>query len=125
MTDQDRSTFFQNTKWPMLDVADPLSGWEMAEVLQTSAGNATNDLYGKLYVHIHSLLHTFKQRLASVGAKFELYNLNARDLPRFLAPNTFARIEVWLLGPCFGRSLLNSLRHRTFAIITAWVLFCQ
>ena len=105
----------------MLDTADPLSGWGMAEVLQTDAGNAANDLYGKLYVHICSLLHTFRNRLTSVGATFELYNSNVRDLPRFLAPNTFARIEVCLLGPCFARFLLNSHRHRTFAIITAWV----
>lgn len=80
--------------WPMMDDAEPLSGWDLAEVLQTSTGTAINDLYGKLFVHVRSVLISFKRRLSSSGARFELYNSNATELPQIFAPNTFARIEV-------------------------------
>jgi hypothetical protein len=78
----------------MMDSADPLGGWEFAEVLSTDNGNAAYDIHGKLFVHVTSLLRSFKQRLLNTGAKFEIYNLNATELPGTLAPTKFARIEV-------------------------------
>ena len=78
----------------MMDEAEPLSGWDFAEILKVKAGMASNDLYGKLYVHISSALRAFTNRLNTVGATLELHNANARDLPQILKPNTFARIEV-------------------------------
>lgn len=78
----------------MMDSANPLKGWDLAEILQTHVGTAVNDLYGKLFVHVRSALVSFKRRLSRTGAHFELYNLNVVELPDVLAPNTFARIEV-------------------------------
>lgn len=78
----------------MSDTADPLGGWNFVEILQTSAGLAGNDLYGKLFVHVRSTLLSFKHRLLEEGVKLELHNLNATELPQTLTPATFARIEV-------------------------------
>lgn len=84
----------------MLNGTEPLSGWDFAEVLSTKSGTAINDLYGRLFVHVRSALLSFKHRLSSAGANFELYNLNATELPQTLAPTTFARIEVRHLTSC-------------------------
>lgn len=78
----------------MMDSADPLSGWEIADVLGTNIGNATNDLYGKLYAHVWETLLSFQHRLCSTGVNFELHCLDAKDLPNTLALESFARIEV-------------------------------
>lgn len=78
----------------MIDTDDPLSGWNLADVLGTNIGNAAYDLYGKLYVHVGSLLLSFKHRLSNTGADFELHNLESAELEKTLAPTTFARIEV-------------------------------
>ena len=78
----------------MLDDADPLAGWFGSEVSKTDAGRATNDIYGKLFVHVRSLLLTFVQRLRNTGAEFGIHNLNATNLPEALGTTRFARIEV-------------------------------
>lgn len=78
----------------MLDAAEPIDGWDFAELLETNIGNAAHDLYGKLYVHVGSLLLSFKDRLSTTGVNFLIHNMNATELHKNLAPNTFARIEV-------------------------------
>lgn len=78
----------------MMDSADPLGGWDFAEVLATNIGNAAHDLYGKLFVHVSSLLLSCKRRLSNTGATFEMHNLNATELPKTLGSTRFARIEV-------------------------------
>lgn len=78
----------------MMDSAEPLGGWDFAEVLETNIGNAAYDLYGKLFVHVGSLLLSFKHRVSTTGVNFVVYNLNATELPKALTPTTFARIEV-------------------------------
>lgn len=86
----------------MMDSADPLGGWDFAEVLEADTGNAAYDLYGKLFVRISSLLLSFKRRLSSTGANFEMYNLNATELPKTLGSARFARIEVCHSSLCKG-----------------------
>jgi hypothetical protein len=83
----------------MMDSAEPLCGWDIAETLPTNTGNAANDLYGKLFVHLRSALWSFRTRLSEAGVNFELYNLDATELPKTLAGTAFARIEVWS-GAC-------------------------
>lgn len=78
----------------MTEIAEPLGGWDFAEVLSTQVGTAANDLYGKLFAHVRSVLFSFVQHLRCTGVEFELHNLNATELPQTLAPTTFARIEV-------------------------------
>lgn len=81
----------------MMNSADPLSGWTFADVLKTDNGSATNDLYGKLSAHIRATLLALIHRLSSVGANFELYHVNAIELPAKLTPAPFARIEGYML----------------------------
>ena len=79
----------------MSDAENPLAGWFFAHVQRTNAGNASMDIYGKLYVHIYSRLLLFIQRLSNTGVNFEIRNLDATELPKALAPTKFARIDVW------------------------------
>lgn len=78
----------------MKDSADPLDGWNPNEILSIDIAPATNDVYGKLFCYLTSLLTSFHRRLASHGAKFQLVNVNATDLPDQLGALRFARIEV-------------------------------
>ena len=78
----------------MLDDADPLAGWFGPKVSETNAGRATNDIYGKLFVHVRSLLLSFVQRLRNIGTEFGIHNLNATNLPKVLGTTRFARIDV-------------------------------
>jgi hypothetical protein len=74
---------------------DPITGWSLAQVLQTDAGAASKDVYGKLYVHIRARLLSFIRRLSNTGTKFEIHNLDATQLPSVLGSTKFARIDVW------------------------------
>lgn len=55
----------------MNELADPTMGWSFSEVLNTDAGSAVHDIYGKLYAHVGSVLSKFKQHLSDTGARFE------------------------------------------------------
>lgn len=89
---------FQGEEWPMMDSADPLSGWSLAEVLSTSAGPADNDIYGKLYNHIKSVLARFYRRLLDTTVEFHLFNADAAELSTHTKNLSFARIEVCQLN---------------------------
>ena len=78
----------------MNELADPTMGWSFPEVLNTDAGSAIHDIYGKLYAHVGSVLSKFKQRLSDTGARFELHNTDLIDLKDVYAPATFDRIEA-------------------------------
>lgn len=67
---------------------------ELTEVLNTDAGNAVHDIYGKLYAHLGSVLSKFKRHLSGTGVRFELHNVDLLSLKNVYAPETFDRIEV-------------------------------
>lgn len=85
---------FNGEEWPMMDSADPLSGWSYTEVLSTPVGPAANDIYGKLYHHVKSLLARFYRRVVDTNNEFHLFNLDAAELPMHISHLSFARIEV-------------------------------
>jgi hypothetical protein len=92
---QPNPTFFQNTEsWSMHDNADPLNGWSMKEVEATPTGPATSDIYGKLFHHVRLALKVFLERISSSSVTFELFQVDASDLPSHLEKRTFDRIEV-------------------------------
>ncbi|KAM0712890.1 hypothetical protein Q7P35_000340 [Cladosporium inversicolor] len=91
-------TLFLSSAWPIMDDVEPLEGWNFAEVLETKHSSAANDVYGKLFIHIGSVLSSFNHRLSKFGANFELRNLDAAELPRVLNPGSFARIETSNIG---------------------------
>lgn len=89
------STFYQNDKnWPMTDSADPLDGWDLGAIIQNSKGSAANDIYGKLFNYLGELLSSFVKQLSSREVAFELFNMDAQNLPRHFGGRKFARIEV-------------------------------
>jgi hypothetical protein len=79
----------------MKDDAEPLHGWSLREVLEQRAGPASNDLYGKLYRHLHDLLSSFRRRLRkSHSCNFKLSHMDAKALAGdFGDAVTFDRIE--------------------------------
>lgn len=78
----------------MPDNADPLTGWSPEEVHRTSSGPAKADIYGKLFVHLRTVLRSFLQRLSSSQVSFELYQEDASVLPGYLSHGSYSRIEV-------------------------------
>lgn len=100
-----------------------MKGWSFSEVLATNSGSASNDLYGKLYVHVRSILGTFRHCLLEHGVTSELLSIDAADLPAYLPKAYFARIEVCKrTGPAaLGTRWLVFYRHRTYATRTTFV----
>lgn len=78
----------------MKDNADPLHGWCSKEVAQTSSGAATADIYGKLFYYLRAVLRTFLVRLRNSNVSFQLYEVDAVDLPAYLGSEAFSRIEA-------------------------------
>ncbi|CAH0056152.1 unnamed protein product [Clonostachys solani] len=88
-------TMFQNpNEWPMPYVADPLHGWDMHEISAKSSSPATSDRYGILQAHVQTLLQLFHSRLRTHSCSFQLFNLNATELPDYLKEASFSRIEM-------------------------------
>lgn len=77
----------------MDDKADPLDGWPIEDIEQT-ASPAVNDLYGKLATYLRRTISKMLERLTAVKVHFQVYNMDARDLPGHLKEHSYARIEV-------------------------------
>lgn len=78
----------------MKDDADPIHGWRMSDISSALTGAATNDIYGKLVVHLRDQISRFHRRLSATDIFFHLTNVNAEDLYDYVQPVTFDRIEV-------------------------------
>jgi hypothetical protein len=78
----------------MRDNADPLDGWSLKEVEDSSSGPAAADIYGKLFYYIRAVLRTFLLRLSGLQVSFQLFHMDASDLPDHLEGGSFSRIEV-------------------------------
>ncbi|RAL12396.1 uncharacterized protein BO97DRAFT_424484 [Aspergillus homomorphus CBS 101889] len=106
-------TLFQTVGyWPMTDRPDPLHGWSLKEVLSTSSGAATADIYGKLYFHLRRLLDAFLNRMSDAKLTFEFHHKDTSLLVDHLDRNSFDRIEgSWVFGMSFFRGTLASISH--------------
>lgn len=89
-----RSTLFSGKNWMLSDAEDPLSSWNLGDVLQANIGPATNDRFGKLYGYLQSLLCKFYRRLATLEVEFQVHSQDIRKLPAAVGEQKFARIEV-------------------------------
>jgi len=78
----------------MRDNANPLHGWSLKEVEDTSSGPAAADIYGKLFYHIRAVLQAFLLRLSCLQVSFRLFQVDASDLSHYLEGGSFSRIEV-------------------------------
>ncbi|QSZ28709.1 hypothetical protein DSL72_003209 [Monilinia vaccinii-corymbosi] len=96
-------TFFQGTYfWPRLDFSDPLDAWSSDEFL-SNPSPARNDVYGSLYFHLQDQLRHFCQRIGNLQVRFQLFELDAMDLPgilkeRGVEKHYFDRIETSNIG---------------------------
>ena len=91
----DYRTFFQTKDtWPIKDNADPLDGWSLKEVENSSSGPAVADMYGKLFCYIRAVLRAFLVRLSNLQISFRLFQVEASQLPDYLERGHFSRIEV-------------------------------
>lgn len=98
----------------MKDSADPLRGWDFAEVLKTPSGPARNDIYCKLFYYLRELFSSFHRRLSSLNTSFQLFHLDAQDLPDYLETGTFARIEVHMHHTLRGGVANNPIPGRQY-----------
>lgn len=78
----------------MRDNADPLNGWSLKEVEESSSGPAAADIYGKLFYHVRAVLRAFLLRLSGLQVSFRLFQVDGSDLPDHLEGGSFSRIEV-------------------------------
>lgn len=78
----------------MKDNADPLHGWSLEEVSNTTSGAATADLYGKLFIYLRNMLRAFLSRIRNSKISFKLLHLDASSLPGHLDNDSFSRIDV-------------------------------
>lgn len=77
----------------MSDQANPSSGWLTTDVKQTSSP-APEDWYGKLYLFVYKVLKKFLGRLKDLRVSFDIYNVDAKELPLNLKHGIYSRIEV-------------------------------
>ena len=84
----------------MKDNASPRDGWLFHEYME-NAPAAKADEFGAIFFHIRGLLLKFCSRLRSSNISFRLFNMDARDIGRYLDDMKFDRIEVRhaLIGP--------------------------
>ena len=87
-------TLFQLNEWPMKDSADPIQGWYRTDFGVANFGPATNDIFGRLFHGLKSVLTSFYDRTSSNRCNFQLLNVDAIELPPLLEKERFARIEV-------------------------------
>jgi hypothetical protein len=87
-------TLFQSGGWPMESDMGPLDGWCRDDVASTSAGPASNDLYGLLYHYLRNIFSGFRQRVSENPFQFQLPNIEAKELRNNVDGLQFDRIEV-------------------------------
>lgn len=93
-----RRTFFQCSFWPMTDSNLPIDGYSREEVLAAGSPATKNDLFGKLYVHLHGLFTKFRQRAKVFSLTFQMFNVAVDGLPAVLAEQHYDRIEVGIVS---------------------------
>ena len=85
----------------MKDNASPRDGWLFYEYMKDVPA-ATADEFGAIFFHLRGLLLKFCSRLRSSNISFRLFNVDARNIGRYLDDMKFDRIEVRtaLTSPC-------------------------
>ncbi|KAL6702167.1 hypothetical protein J3F84DRAFT_399618 [Trichoderma pleuroticola] len=98
--------------WPMTECDDPLQGWSLKDVEDSSSGPATADIYGKLFSHIRTTLGAFLTRLSDSQTSFRLFCMGFSELSTILECGTFNRIEV----SNEADNLLAGMHHTAFVM---------
>ncbi|KAH6612355.1 hypothetical protein C7974DRAFT_466782 [Boeremia exigua] len=88
------SFFHEDRTWPMMDDASPLDGWNYHEYIKF-APRASNDIMGSFFFFLRDTLLCFCKRIEDIDIHFQLFNVDARELPRYLSTEeSFDCIEV-------------------------------
>jgi hypothetical protein len=77
----------------MNDKADPSAGWLVTDIENTQ-WPAKWDWYGKLYTHVSDLLKRFLDAFQKHSIRFDVFNLDVKELPQHLQAGRYCRIEV-------------------------------
>ncbi|KAK1240145.1 LOW QUALITY PROTEIN: hypothetical protein MKX08_007587 [Trichoderma sp. CBMAI-0020] len=94
--DTPNPTLFESDQWPLKDSSDPLEGWNIFDIVNTTPRAAPSDVYGKLYFYLQHAFKAFIEKSISQNASFQLFNVDAEDLSKHLERGTFSRIEFIL-----------------------------
>ncbi|TFK25256.1 hypothetical protein FA15DRAFT_590857 [Coprinopsis marcescibilis] len=88
------SLFSLDGRWLQSDFADPLEGWDIAEVVEAGKkyGACSEDIYGCLYFFLSDQLRTFASRLRRFHITFTLLSLDMTVLAKGIREN------VWSTG---------------------------
>ncbi|KAM0438690.1 hypothetical protein ACHAPT_001446 [Fusarium lateritium] len=92
--DTPNPTLFHGAHWPYKDDIEPIHGWSLVEVMETSSGAAPSDQYGKLFYHLRKLFADFCEGLKERNISFRLYEQDIHILAKSLETQAYARIEV-------------------------------
>ena len=94
----------------MKDNSDPLNSYTLDEILKTSSGPASKDIYGKLHYFLKETFASLHHRFRLLDTTFQLFCLDVLDLPSHLGETLFSRIEVSNCSSC------QTVKTRTPAI---------
>lgn len=78
----------------MMDTAYPIAGWKFSEIVKQDTGLATNDVYGKLFHYVSSMLQSFHRRMRSLDIEIKMFCNDVQNLKDFVHEQLFDRIEV-------------------------------
>jgi hypothetical protein len=91
--------FSRDKQWHQGDIADPMNGFSVDEVLKQSQ-MPTNDIYGALHSYVRDLIHGFCERIADMIVGFTIFPHHVEPLAdifhRTPADVHFDRIDVSL-----------------------------
>ncbi|EAS27817.3 uncharacterized protein CIMG_09021 [Coccidioides immitis RS] len=101
--------FFESKGWLLPDVADPLEGWCLEDIL-VKTPLAKNDLYGALFFYLRDIIFKFCRRVSAMECHIDLFQVRAAYLPAMAGGPIFDRIELsnladkeyYGIGHCIG-----------------------
>ncbi|KAJ2924336.1 hypothetical protein H1R20_g12763, partial [Candolleomyces eurysporus] len=119
------SLFSLEGKWLQTDYADPLSGWDTEEVVQSGKahGAQAEDIYGCLYFFLSTNLRTLTQRIRKFPISFKLFSVEACALSKEIKKNTFDKMGI-SSNTTFDRVEVSNILDVNYVgirnVLTAW-----
>ncbi|RXW13619.1 hypothetical protein EST38_g12235 [Candolleomyces aberdarensis] len=119
------SLFSLEGKWLQTDYADPLSGWNTEEVIQSGKahGAQAEDIYGCLYFFVLTHLRTLAQRIRKLPISFKLFSVEACALSKEIKKDTFTEMGI-TSNTTFDRIEVSNILDVNYVgvrgVLTAW-----
>ncbi|KAI0474740.1 hypothetical protein F4859DRAFT_504565 [Xylaria cf. heliscus] len=91
-------SLFHENHWPLKRDADPLRGWELAEINQNNGtGDAFHDIYGKMFYYVRDLFKRFILKLRTIDVTFHVLPYSPQDVTEKISTK-FDRIQTGALA---------------------------